>query len=159
MRIPLAPCALACALLACRPGTSGGADEGGRAPAARPSTPNAAPGMSTPHFPRVTDPGREYRQARLEGSLALQDGCLRVVVGGESYLVVWPAHAVLDSTVAPGAVRVVDRRNGNAVQAGDRVELMGGVIDRGQIGSGDLDAPLPEACSGPLWLAGSFRRL
>jgi hypothetical protein len=147
MRILIALGALACALPACQAGNS----------AAHRSTEDPAPQSGTPRLPRVANAAREYRQARLEGPLDLRDGCLRVVVGAESYLIVWPAAATLQSL--PDAVRIFDRRNGNSVQVGDRVELMGGAIAREQLGPGDLDAPLPEACSGPLWLTASFRKL
>lgn len=108
------------------------------------------------HFPRVAEARRDYREARLEGSLSLQGGCVRLVSGSEHYVVIWPATAEIDRA-AEGGARVVDPRTGSAVQVGDRVELIGGTVDRAQVGS--LTEQVPESCTGPLWLAGSFRKL
>ena len=107
------------------------------------------------YFPRRAGPGPSA-SARLGGRLVRRDSCLYVEAEGwdETYLVVWPVGAVLETD---GSVRVRDLRDVRgeaAVAVGDRVVLGG--REAGREEDGDLDAPLPGACPGPVWRAGSF---
>ena len=106
-------------------------------------------------FPQSPPDREEWMEALAEGTLALNGPCLRLVTDGaegdlsDGFLVVWPAHARLDTT--GGAVRVTDRETGASAAVGDRLSLGGGFGP--ETAPAGLATPVPAGCPGPYFVA------
>lgn len=100
---------------------------------------------------------RPLMAARLEGTLALVDGCLRVTTPyGANPLIVWPAEATLRND--GGDIRVVASDGRVIGRVGESIVLGGGEISApgGQVSTpvrALLREPPPTRCPGPYWLA------
>jgi|CXWL01.1.fsa_nt_gi hypothetical protein len=108
------------------------------------------------NFPQARYPAGGEMMALARGRLALVDGCLRLQgnEGGAGVLVVWPSAALLQG--ASDEVRVVNPATNSVVALGDTVELGGGQGD--EVNEAMLTGPVPSACVGPYWFAGSTWR-
>jgi len=106
------------------------------------------------HFPQVKEDSRGSRLASRSGELVLRDGCLQLAAGKDLYLIVWPAAASLGTPTSE--IVVVDARNNASVRLGDFIEVVGAAGTKEQISSYPLRSPLPEGCSGEVWLAQRF---
>jgi hypothetical protein len=51
----------------------------------------------------------------------LVNGCLRLENDPNAPVIVWPRDAALDLTTRPGEVRILDRRSGKSIRAGEKV--------------------------------------
>ena len=156
---PLGPVAMVLALLtACR---NVPAPQGGDAaePERSASTPaDASAGQPAP-FPRWSARAdRDLPDARLDGALVMEGGCLRVRPdgGGASFLIVWPPQARLEMDA--GGPRVVDPATQGAARPGETIRLGGGEVAASAPVLRDLAAPLPAGCPGPIWLASGIVR-
>ena len=107
------------------------------------------------YFPQLA-PMEEMPLALMYGQLVNENGCLRVVAkeGGESYLVLWPAGAVV---IAYGDTIAIQDASGEILAKVDQqIELVGGEYKQ-QDWVEELLQPgrgLPDECPGPYWLAG-----
>lgn len=111
------------------------------------------PADVAPFIARVRAPALEEMQALSGGVLAIVDGCVRITepTGNPGRLVVWPAETVVDAST--GAVRIRNTRTGVEVSVGETVQLSGG--EGSTIDPSQLAEPIPAACTGPYWIAGS----
>ena len=93
--------------------------------------------------------------ALLEGELTLDGSCLRVVAGGENWLLAWPPE--YEARVEGGEVRITDRAGRLVVwHIGQHLRLGGGAIE----GEDPLDPgrslTVPAGCTGPYWVVGDL---
>jgi len=103
------------------------------------------------HFPKVLDTGDGARLQGLgTGVLRLEGGCLRLVAGAGSRLIIWTPGARLEGGGGQ-PLRVVDPTTGFGVEAGERIVIGGGEIDA--VEANGLNGPIPASCPGPYWLA------
>jgi len=105
------------------------------------------------HFPQRRYPDDELG-ATIRGRLVLRDGCLRLGDNADSYLIVWPSHAIVEGSGETYTVRYQD--SDTSVLAGRYVFLNGGAVET--IDETTLTSPIPQGCGGPYWLAGSMIR-
>jgi hypothetical protein len=104
------------------------------------------------HFPQARFPAGAEMAALARGRLALVDGCLRIVgPDDEGSLIIWPSSALLAREGDRLVVR--DRLQGTSVALGDMIEMGGGQGD--SLDPTFLTAPIPAACVGPYWFAGT----
>lgn len=108
------------------------------------------------HFPQARFPAGAEMSALARGRLVVVDGCLRLqgADGGPGNLVVWPSSALLEER--DGVIHVRDRVSGGSVAVGETMEVGGGQGDT--LDDSFLTAPVPAACGGPYWYAGSTWR-
>jgi hypothetical protein len=104
------------------------------------------------HFPRQDPPEGVFAEmmALMIGELVEADGCLRVR-GAEDrgLLVIWPYDHTL-TVDAEGVAEIRDGIGAVVARVGDTVEMGGGEASSL---SGAFAAGLPQACTGPYWIA------
>ena len=108
--------------------------------------------IALPRFLGPTSPNvnRIALTARMDGTLVIEDGCLRVRTPSGGALIIWPASSEL--TRQNNRVGVRDRLTGTTIFVGDSVSLSGGFI----YGTPDIDSPIPVNCQRPYFGAGRF---
>lgn len=119
-----------------------------------PATP--VPSVAFPQLAPVA--GERARAAsRLQGTLTLVDGCLRVTTdNGTDYLLVWAQEFALETD--NGDIRVVGPAGQVVGRVGGRVDFGGGELP---VSEKQISTPLrarlreapPARCPGPYWLA------
>lgn len=117
------------------------------------TTATSLPVDVAPFIARAAQPADAEMQALTGGVLSIVDGCVRIAppTGNPGRLVVWPAETVVDAST--GAVRIRNTRTGVEVAIGETVQLSGG--EGAEIDQSQLAEPIPAACPGPYWFAGS----
>lgn len=111
------------------------------------------PADVAPFIARASAPADAEMEALAEGVLTVVDGCVRITepAGDPGRLVVWPATTAVDASI--GAVRIRNTGTGVEVSIGETVRLSGG--EAATIDPSQLAEPIPAACAGPYWIAGS----
>ena len=107
--------------------------------------------VSDVHFPQLKTNPAESMQALLEGTLLLEDGCMRVGTEAQSYLVIWRPELRLMRDAQDELV-ILDQNDTVVGRIDQPISLGGGEIS--EIDQAQLQDPLP-ACRGPWWIASS----
>lgn len=94
------------------------------------------------------------------GTLVLQDECIFLVSGSQTYLVIWPAGYKV--AVEGGRIKISDPSGDKAAYVGDEVRLGGGELHPSDDGRSHVVAligqELPDSCPASLvWVGGLLR--
>ncbi len=109
------------------------------------------------HMPQLTSRSPAFMLALLEGTLVVQDGCLRITRDeGSSHLIVWQPDYFLNSR--EGTTEILDRNGVVVAQVGEAVRMGGGEVPV-EAFERNLREPLPAACTGPYWVMGEIESL
>ncbi len=109
------------------------------------------------HLPQLTSRSGAFMMALLEGTLIVQDGCLRVTgTGGASHLVIWQPDYLVNNRY--GVLEVLNRDGAVVARVGKLVHMGGGEVPLDRF-ERDLREPLPAGCTGPYWLMGDIETL
>jgi hypothetical protein len=109
-------------------------------------------------MPQLQVGGGPYMAALLEGTLIVEQGCLRVQPAweGPSYLVIWQPDYYLTDTA--GALEILDRSGAVVARVGEPIRMGGGETSAGVAElSPQLVAPIPPECGGPYWIMGELQ--
>ena len=107
------------------------------------------------YFPQLKSRSTSFMEALLIGRLVVENGCLQAFQeeSNQSYTIVWQTDYFLHNN--DGSIEMLDRDGKVVAWVGEMIYLGGGHV--GSIKSDQLQAPIPERCSGlPLWLMGEF---
>ncbi len=99
-----------------------------------------------------------FMAALLEGTLIVEEDCLRVRPTGDgaSYLVIWQPDYFLTDT--EGALEILDRSGSVVARVGEPVRMGGGETSAGSAElNPQLVAPLAPGCGGPYWIMGELQ--
>ena len=110
----------------------------------------------TLHFPQLRMRSAAFMEALLEGTLVLQDGCLRVRDddGDEGYLIIWQVDYYVNSNA--GTVEILDQNGQVVARVGEVIRMGGGEVQMTEELRQQLREPLPDQCPGPYWLMGEL---
>lgn len=97
-----------------------------------------------------------FMEALLIGELVVEDGCLRVLSGEESELVIWQADYFLNNH--DGTLEILDETGEVVAHVGETVYMGGGGVPFTAELESRLREPIPEECAKPhyVWLMGDF---
>jgi hypothetical protein len=112
----------------------------------------AEPPLTNPYFPVLKEPETTYPDALAEGTLVLEDNCLRLKphsLIGESSLLIWPYGYTLN--INGDEIHVVDNKDQVVASLGDSIKVGGGHIIL-EIVEKYIGKSLPDNCPGPYWL-------
>ena len=99
------------------------------------------------HLPQLTSRSGAFMMALLEGTLVVQDGCLRVTgTSGASHLVIWQPDYFVNNRA--GVPEVLNRDGAVVARVGEPVRMGGGEVPLASF-EHDLREPLPAGCAGP----------
>ena len=110
------------------------------------------------HFPQLLiTPGASYDLPYTEGTLILENGCLRLsgvqdMLNGDNFLLIWDAR--FSTRTEDGIVQVIDSLTGEVLASvGETigVSFNGGNLNR------PTWRPIPDECSGPYFIVGQMR--
>ncbi len=107
------------------------------------------------YFPQLKTRSASFMEALLIGRLEVENGYLLAYQEGseQPITIVWQTDYFLHDN--EGSIEMLDRDGKMVARVGETIYLGGGQV--GSIGSDQLQAPIPEQCSGsPLWLMGEF---
>jgi hypothetical protein len=123
---------------------------------------HAAPPLPPPGSnPVKAFPRFKYRSGGMEhailitGKVVLEDGCLRLAGDRKQPVIAWNNEAALDLVSGPGKVRILDRRTGVSIAAGETITLGG---NSGPLADESLVVGADPACPGPYHLVAGFGR-
>jgi hypothetical protein len=109
-------------------------------------------------MPQLQVGGGPFMAALLEGTLIVEQGCLRVRPAwkGPSYLVIWQPDYYLTET--EGALEILDRSGAVVARVGEPIAMGGGETSAGAAElHPQLIAPIPAECGGPYWIMGTLQ--
>ena len=108
------------------------------------------------HFPQLKTRSAEFMAALLEGTLVVQEGCLRVAGndGGSTHLVIWQTDYFLNDN--EGIIEIWDRNGETVARVGEEIRMGGGEVALTDELKQQLREVLPERCAGPYWLMGEL---
>ena len=95
-----------------------------------------------------------FPEALMSGTVVELDGCIRVRsdAGSRGHLLVWqPDHRIQRNGER---IEIVDGSGKVLARVGEQIRIGGGEMPRAAVEKA-LKAPLPPACTGPYWMAGS----
>jgi len=111
--------------------------------------------VSAPYFPAKRDPGGVQMQARAEGRLILDEGCLRLKpIFGESYMIIWPYGYTV--RLEDKTIQVLNADDQAVARVGDWIVLGGGETDLTEFIEDIIGQSLPPDCTGPYWITGTI---
>jgi len=110
----------------------------------------------TLHFPQLRMRSATFMEALMEGTLVLQDECLRVRHddGDEGYLIIWQVDYYVNNNA--GAIEILDRSGQVVARVGEGIRMGGGEVPMTDRLRQQLRDPLPDECQGPYWLMGEM---
>jgi len=108
---------------------------------------------SISYFPVQKETQDAYPQALLQGTLVLEDGCLRVIPadGGESNLIIWPYGYSFD--INGNKIQILNDKNQPVAIVGDYVFVGGGLQSQENLEKVYLSQSIPDRVKGPYRLA------